>query len=157
VIACLAEEDFAYQDWGLLDKTHIRFFGIKNIQRLFTEAGYVIVNAEFVVVSPERTELGNRWRNAPAALKRGLSANRFGMVYQVVVQATPHGSPDNSIDLLKLVVPPPSSMLGPDATFAARLAESLRDFVRPYLSPGTRTRLRNALERLKSFLLSKPT
>ncbi len=35
VIACILQEDFEYQDWGLLDKTHIRFFGIENMQQTF--------------------------------------------------------------------------------------------------------------------------
>jgi 2-polyprenyl-3-methyl-5-hydroxy-6-metoxy-1,4-benzoquinol methylase len=31
ILACLINGDLQYRDWGLLDKTHIRFFGIKNI------------------------------------------------------------------------------------------------------------------------------
>ena len=46
----MLQEDFEYRNWGLLDRTHIRFFGIKNIQALFENAGLKIVHAEFVVL-----------------------------------------------------------------------------------------------------------
>jgi len=40
VIARLFEADFDYRDCGLLDRTHIRFFGMMNIQSLFIEAAF---------------------------------------------------------------------------------------------------------------------
>ncbi|MCH9052465.1 MAG: class I SAM-dependent methyltransferase, partial [Proteobacteria bacterium] len=38
VSACLINADFDYRDEGLLDRTHIRFFGLKNIQSLIKDA-----------------------------------------------------------------------------------------------------------------------
>src|SRR6478735_6552146 len=49
VIAALLTEDIQYRDAGLLDRTHIRFFGMKNIQALFDDAGLAITEAQFVV------------------------------------------------------------------------------------------------------------
>ena len=57
VIAALLTEDIQYRDAGLLDRTHIRFFGMKNIQALFDDAGLAITEAQFVVRLPEQTEL----------------------------------------------------------------------------------------------------
>ena len=36
----LQEADFEYAPYGVLDKTHLRFFTKKSMQRLFTESGY---------------------------------------------------------------------------------------------------------------------
>ena len=36
----LQEADFRYAPYGVLDKTHLRFFTRKSMQRLFTESGY---------------------------------------------------------------------------------------------------------------------
>ena len=123
VFSCLVEEDFAYQDWGLLDRTHIRFFGIRNIQQLFTDAGLKIIEAEFVVKPPEQTEFADRWRRVPGDLKRSLERNRFlGLVYQVVVKARPVAAPEKGIDLLSLPVLKPASALPPGTPLARRLA-----------------------------------
>jgi 2-polyprenyl-3-methyl-5-hydroxy-6-metoxy-1,4-benzoquinol methylase len=109
LVACLLEEDFEYRDWGLLDRTHIRFFGMKNIQRLFEEAGLKIIDAQFVTVRPEMTEFGERWLRIPRRVRRALSVNRFSMVYQVVVKAARSDCTCESLSLLSVPVnaPPP--------------------------------------------------
>jgi len=40
----IMKKDWKYTDGGTLDKTHVRFFTRKSIQRLFNENGYEIVN-----------------------------------------------------------------------------------------------------------------
>ncbi|KFB74470.1 MAG: class I SAM-dependent methyltransferase [Candidatus Accumulibacter phosphatis] len=92
IVACLIEGDFEYRDWGLLDRTHIRFFGMRNIQNLFDGAGLSIVDAHFVVKAPEQTELVAHWNNLPAPLRAMLALGPHAKVYQVVVKATA-GSP----------------------------------------------------------------
>jgi 2-polyprenyl-3-methyl-5-hydroxy-6-metoxy-1,4-benzoquinol methylase len=98
--ACLLDEDFEYSDIGLLDRTHIRFFGIKNIQRLFENAGLKIVHAEFVVRKPEHTEFAKRWANTPSDIRSVLVRNPFGSVYQVVVKAVPEDAAGKAISLM---------------------------------------------------------
>ncbi len=105
VIGCLLQKDFELQDWGLLDKTHIQFFGIENMQRLFNDAGFKIIEAEFIVLPPEQTELAYFWRRIPPKLKERLTDNRFGMVYQVVVKAIMDLSPEQGVQLSSLPVP----------------------------------------------------
>jgi 2-polyprenyl-3-methyl-5-hydroxy-6-metoxy-1,4-benzoquinol methylase len=89
VLACLLDEDLAYRDAGLLDRTHIRFFGMKNIQALFDAAGLAITEAEFVIRSPEETEFAAAWNRLLAALRTQLLKNEFGHVYQIVARAVP--------------------------------------------------------------------
>ena len=104
--ACLFDEDFEYGDFGLLDRTHIRFFGIKNIQKMIEDAGLKIIHSEFVVVNPLNTEFSERWVNTPKKLRRALASNPFGMVYQVIVKAKPVDADGNPVKLINLPVSP---------------------------------------------------
>jgi 2-polyprenyl-3-methyl-5-hydroxy-6-metoxy-1,4-benzoquinol methylase len=89
IAACLLLEDFEYRDWGLLDKTHIRFFGLKNIQALVLNAGLTITRAEFVVRHPDETEFADKWVKLSRSVQQALLSNRHGFVYQVVLEARP--------------------------------------------------------------------
>ena len=148
VVACLVEEDLSYQDWGLLDRTHLRFFGILNMQRLFEDAGFRIVDAEFVVRSPNQTEFADRWARAPRALKRALARNRFGLVYQVVVKAKPGSPRDGGIRLADLPVVPYRRPFPPGTPLGTRLMARAKSAVSPRVNPRTRARLRNWLDRI---------
>jgi len=130
--ACLLDEDFTYRDWGLLDKTHIRFFGIKNINRLYADAGMGIVEAQFVILTPGQTEFADRWDRLPAKTQRALLANPFGCVYQVVTKAKALDHAERNIDLMTI---PPA--FGPKEMVVG----SLRETARKYLSPEMKMQL----------------
>lgn len=102
--ACLYHSDFDYQDWGLLDRTHIRFFGLNNVPPLFEEGGFKIVEARFVMRDPEQTEFATRWSALTDSLKRELMSNPLGKVYQIVLRAVPLGHPASSIDLVSQAI-----------------------------------------------------
>ncbi len=104
VIATLLDEDFEYRDWGLLDRTHIRFFGMRNIQKLFSAAGLQIIEAQFVTLSPEETEFSEKWQKLSEKIKEVLRKNRFGQVYQVVVKAAVATKKAETVDLMSLSV-----------------------------------------------------
>ena len=87
VSACLINGDFDYRDDGLLDRTHIRFFGLKNIQSLINDAGLNIMEAQFVVKRPESTELANQWSLLKPEIRQCLLSNKHSMIYKVVVKA----------------------------------------------------------------------
>jgi 2-polyprenyl-3-methyl-5-hydroxy-6-metoxy-1,4-benzoquinol methylase len=99
VIASLYAGDFAYKDWGLLDKTHIKFFGIDNIQNLVDGAGLAITDVHFVVRLPERTEFSVVWSNLPEVMRSLLNKNTSGMVYQVVLKAKSRAGTNNNSDV----------------------------------------------------------
>ncbi len=109
IIACLLNGDFEYQPWGLLDKTHIRFFGIKDVQRLFNDMGFKIVEADFVIKSPEQTEFAGHWRKISSETKKILSTNKFGSIYQVVVKAVPYTALGKGLQITSLSLPDPST------------------------------------------------
>ncbi len=89
MIASILNDNVDYRDWGLLDRTHIRFFGVKNIQDLFRQAGLKLVDARFVVRTPEMTEFAENWRTMPEQIRIALEIPPFSQVYQTVVKARP--------------------------------------------------------------------
>ena len=108
VAACLLDEDFEYGPWGLLDKTHVRFFGVKNVQALVNDAGLIIEEAQFVVRTPEMTEFVSRWQRLPADIQSALQRNRFSHVLQCVVRVRPGKGDERGIDLMTLTPEPPT-------------------------------------------------
>ena len=101
VIASLLNTDFKYHHFGLLDSTHIRFFGINNIQTMIKDAGLKIVDVRFVINPPEKTELSSQWKKLPQEMQTTLINNPYGNIYQVVFKAVSKDSiPDEGIDLI---------------------------------------------------------
>lgn len=145
IAACLLNSDFAYQPWGLLDKTHIRFWGLTNMQQLFVDSGYKIVEAEFVVRAPEQTEFAYQWHKLSASSRAALAGARFGNVYQVVIRAVPQAAVGLAIQLSSLPVPLPVLTLSGDDPSA------LRGMLRRFgarLGPTTQTQIVRQLRRL---------
>jgi 2-polyprenyl-3-methyl-5-hydroxy-6-metoxy-1,4-benzoquinol methylase len=89
ILASLFRSDFTYKDWGLLDRTHIRFFGLRNIDSLFEAAGLSILAVEFVVRHPLETEFAPVWINLPLKMQRTILGVNSAFVYQAVVRAVP--------------------------------------------------------------------
>lgn len=108
VVSCLINGDFEYRDWGLLDRTHIRFFGLKNIEDLFAQADLKIIEARYVVKPPEETEFAASWCRLSAAVQDALKSSNHADVYQVVVKAVPLSSPGDTVPL----VPPQTRRTG---------------------------------------------
>jgi 2-polyprenyl-3-methyl-5-hydroxy-6-metoxy-1,4-benzoquinol methylase len=46
LIDLLRRDRWDYVDWGVLDRTHVRFFTRSTIQEMFTEAGFVVERTE---------------------------------------------------------------------------------------------------------------
>lgn len=100
LVASLANNDVAYRESGLLDRTHIRFFGLKNIEELFAQAKLKIVDVRFVLIEPEQTELAEQWQQVSEFVRAALRTSRYANIYQVVVKAVPLGQPGTPISLL---------------------------------------------------------
>ena len=139
ILACILESDFEYRDWGLLDRTHIRFFAMKNIQGLFESAKLRIGEAQFVVIPPELTEFENRWRKLPGHLRHALSSNKYGHVYQVIVKTLPQRDPSKGIHL--------SSLTG--AAAKEDVMNRIKSLVNIYLPNPIRDKLRKFVHKLR--------
>jgi 2-polyprenyl-3-methyl-5-hydroxy-6-metoxy-1,4-benzoquinol methylase len=87
VVLELLRGRFQYRALGLLDDTHLRFFGKWDVVDLFEKAGYAIENFQRVYVAPEDTELGVNVDRYPAEFVRLLKTNDEATTYQFVVKA----------------------------------------------------------------------
>jgi 2-polyprenyl-3-methyl-5-hydroxy-6-metoxy-1,4-benzoquinol methylase len=139
VISCLLSGNFDYQPWGLLDRTHIRFFCVNSIQKLFEDSDLKIVDADFVVKSPEQTEFAKTWRKLTDEMRALLSDAPFGTIYQVVVKAVPRDAPGSALQLAELAVPQ-----APATSWRSRF----RSYLLSFLSLETRSRLSRIYGRL---------
>lgn len=101
VMASLLNGDFSYKDSGLLDKTHIRFFGLKNIEQLASQADLKIIEARFVLASPASTELKSQWDQLGFFQKLYLALRAEGYIYQVVIKLAPANSQLKAVSLQK--------------------------------------------------------
>lgn len=100
VMSCLMHGDFEYRDWGLLDRTHIRFFGLKNIEALFLQADLKIIEACYVTKPPSETEFAAGWSALSPSVQNALMSTKHANVYQVVVKAVPLDRKEPAIRLL---------------------------------------------------------
>jgi len=137
VMSCLINGDFEYRDWGLLDRTHIRFFGFKNIEALFTQAKLKIIEVRYVTKPPEETEFEAGWSRLSSTLQDALMSSKYSEVYQVVVKAVPL---DYAGDAVSLVPPehkyrstPFSRVLSWKTRLGKRLRPKLKKRIRKVL------------------------
>jgi 2-polyprenyl-3-methyl-5-hydroxy-6-metoxy-1,4-benzoquinol methylase len=120
VVASLIAGRFPYQSKGLLDNTHLRFFGREDIDAMLRECGLVWQKWETVQVDPAQAELQSFWNRLEAqdqAYLRERCAD--GLVYQHVVKAYPTSA---SGQMLKLMQDLADAKLLAEA-HAAQLAE----------------------------------
>jgi 2-polyprenyl-3-methyl-5-hydroxy-6-metoxy-1,4-benzoquinol methylase len=147
VAACLLLEDFEYRDWGLLDKTHIRFFGLINIQKLVSQAGLSIRKVEFVVRHPRETEFADKWSTLSSSVRKALLTNKYGLVYQVVLEATVSTSVADSLILLDQPVEL-SNFAENSLEFERSISSKVKRYVGSHLSPEFKIRIRKLSSKL---------
>jgi 2-polyprenyl-3-methyl-5-hydroxy-6-metoxy-1,4-benzoquinol methylase len=144
VIASLLDADFEYRRIGLLDRTHVRFFGLKNIQQLFDGAALAIVEASFVGKLPTETELKDHWTALPAKTRRVLEGNPYGAIYQVVVKAVPVSRGVAGVDLRHVPHPDPRTPMRDriaavlDRSLGPRVGSWLRRLLKTLVGGGGR-------------------
>lgn len=103
--AMMLSGQFRYGDWGLLDRTHIQFFGLLDIQRLVADANLAIIHAEFFEKLPEETEFADLWEKIPPSSQKSLLEPPHSLVYQCVVELKVSAkSVQPSLDLMRLQV-----------------------------------------------------
>lgn len=133
IAACLFNSDFEYRDWGLLDRTHIRFFGLRNIENLFAEANLKIIDAKYVIKTPEETEFATHWAQLPITLRSALKNSKYANIYQVVIKAVPISYPGTAMVLME----PPITTNNRATSWKTRISK--------HLSHKTKQRIRAGL------------
>jgi len=90
VLAELINGRFTYQDTGLLDSTHLRFFTLGSLRELLERSGFVITRIERTRRTAEQTSLAIHDVALPAELRdRILEASPEAQTYQFIVRAEP--------------------------------------------------------------------
>ena len=90
IVASLLGGRFPYQKNGLLDNTHLKFYGREDLDALLRECGFLWQRWHTVQVDPSQAELKQYWNNLEESDREFLKARcADGMVYQHVVRAFP--------------------------------------------------------------------
>ena len=90
VVASLLGGRFPYQKNGLLDHTHLKFYGREDLEALLRECGLLWQHWHTVQVDPAQAELKAYWQQLDEDEKTFLKAKcADGEVYQHVVRAQP--------------------------------------------------------------------
>lgn len=117
IAGCLLSGNFEYRDWGLLDRTHIRFFSLSGIDSLFQSSGFKIVDVSFVVTHPEETEFASVWSKLDEVTKRVLRQPAHSDVYQVVVKAVPEDAHGQAVSVASSISDKTSPVKGQISVF----------------------------------------
>jgi O-antigen biosynthesis protein len=89
VLLNILNGDFHYTSKGLLDETHLHFFGLKNIYSLFAECGYGIKNIHTTNLGIGETELKIDLEKIPPNLLKFIRSLPNSSVYQFIFTAYP--------------------------------------------------------------------
>jgi len=125
ITGCLINGSFEYQDWGLLDRTHIRFFDLAGIDALFRSSDFKIIDVSFVITHPEETEFAAVWAQLDATTKHVLRRPDHSDVYQVVVKAIPQDATGEPVSVASSIAGN-SSLIGDQVSFLSRLKNLIR-------------------------------
>lgn len=87
IIIDLINNKFKYNEIGLLDNTHIRFFTYYSIIELLNTADLVPINQLATYAKVGETEFENSYDNLDKTLAKTLKAKEFGEVYQFIIEA----------------------------------------------------------------------
>jgi 2-polyprenyl-3-methyl-5-hydroxy-6-metoxy-1,4-benzoquinol methylase len=77
---------FPYNDWGLLDRTHIRFFTKATLDQVIADAGYMPVETRRAILAPFASELAPD-RSIPQEVVEIALDDPEALTYQFVMKA----------------------------------------------------------------------
>jgi len=93
VLINLLNGEFRYTSMGLLDETHLRFFGLKNVLDLLADSGYSVEEVRTTRHPVGGTELRRSPEEVPEEIRRFIEALPNSDVYQFVLLARPSNNP----------------------------------------------------------------
>lgn len=77
---------FQYTDVGLLDKTHIKFFALEDLETIYKQAGFSLVEFHTLEAHPQVTEQAEFFDASYKKIEKLFDSRRFGEVYQFVLK-----------------------------------------------------------------------
>lgn len=86
IIINLLNNEFNYNNIGLLDNTHIRFFTKKTFDNLIRKSGYFVSYETAVYLKPEETEFKNSYSHLNNMISDYLQKLEFGESYQLIYE-----------------------------------------------------------------------
>ena len=86
ILANLYNNEFNYTKVGLLDNTHIRFWGLRNLENMCHDLDLCIDNIDALYIPMMNTEQGCFIRSINQEFQELLSVREFGDAYQFVVK-----------------------------------------------------------------------
>jgi len=86
IIMNLIDDEFDYQEIGLLDKTHIRFFTYKSLLSLFRNVGLEVQYETAVFLPPEKTEFNSSYEDQDIHVESVLRQRAHGEAYQFIFE-----------------------------------------------------------------------
>lgn len=135
VILNLLMGNFGYTSMGLLDATHLRFFGLRNIIDLFSRCGYSITDIHTTVLPVGGTELKVDPGLVPEDLANFVKSLPNSSVYQYVFKASPSPGPET-----EETVPVPDL----DGLFRGAIEGSIQAEIKPLLEELSAYKTRTA-------------
>lgn len=88
VILDLLAGNFTYENEGILDRTHLRFFTLNEIVRMFDNAGYTVCDLDTVIFQEASTNAYSDFFEKLLAID-GVAQKELFDVYQFIVKAQP--------------------------------------------------------------------
>jgi glycosyltransferase involved in cell wall biosynthesis/2-polyprenyl-3-methyl-5-hydroxy-6-metoxy-1,4-benzoquinol methylase len=125
VLLNIINGDFHYTSIGLLDETHLHFFGLKNIYSVFADCGYEIKDLNTTNLNVGTTELRMNETTIPRDLLKFIKSLPDSTVYQYVFRAYPS---DN------IVIQPALKEIDIFKLFSDSLQESRQELQAPWES-----------------------
>lgn len=86
IVACLINNDFSYNNVGIMDKTHCHLFTEPTLREMIKEAGLVVRDVKEVQMPNLVMGCGTKWNQhrVPRSIKKFLKAKPFADAIQVV-------------------------------------------------------------------------
>src|SRR6266850_2296239 len=113
VVVALAAGRFPRSREGLLDHTHLRFFGEEDVLALFHGAGLAARIADRVRTEPGSTEFHTDVRALPLSVLEYLERNPNSDTYQFIVRAVPRAWAAEGDDQIAAAAEKPSAGMAP--------------------------------------------
>lgn len=89
LLAELLQGEFRYRDEGLLDRTHLRFFTRRSLERFLREQGWALESVERIERKLPDSEFGVAFDSLPPAVARHLLGMPEALSYQFIAVARP--------------------------------------------------------------------